>query len=443
MNIIDLIQTAGVVGAGGAGFPTHVKLNTTVEYLIINGIECEPLLETDKYYMRKYAKELVEIIDIIGEHLKATKKFIGIKNKNQQEIDQLNEAIHVAGSDLMISKLGNYYPSGDEHILVKEITGKAIQPGDIPLSVGAVVINVGTLLDVMNALIDIPVTRRIVTVTGEVNTPVLVNVPIGTSISDCLTLSNGVKVEDYSVLLGGPVMGKECRKEDVETTYVTKPLGGIVVLPVDNKTIVMKRLPIDHIIRRTESTCIQCRMCTDLCPRYLNGHPIFPHEVMRAIGNHSIDDDALMSALLCTECGVCELYACPMQLSPKTVNQYVKKELASKGIRYVKDPSVTYESHPMMDYRKVQTDRIMGRMELLDYKNIHLDKVINYEPETVKILMNQHIGQPAKALVATGDIVEVNQCIASVDKGALGARIHASIAGRVTVESFYIRIDKV
>lgn len=441
MNWLSKIENGGVVGAGGAGFPTHIKLDTHQPTLIVNGIECEPLLETDKYLMRTYAKNLIGVIDFLKVQLGASRAVIGIKDKNINEIKILRKAIDEANSNVEIKIVQNYYPAGDEHILVKEVTGISIPPGGIPLDVGAVVINVATLLDVENALQDKPVVKRVVTVTGAVKNPVLVEVPIGTSLETCLCLAGGASLSSYKVLLGGPIMGSICEQENISTTYVTKTTNGIVVLESDSYLVTMKQLPMRFIVRRTESACIQCQMCTDLCPRYLNGHPLYPHLVMRAIGTHSPDIEMLKSALLCCECGICELYACPMGLSPKTVNQHVKKELMSQGIRLTKSTQAICESHEMMTYRKIHSQRMMARTDLLKYDAGHIEKVVSYQPKQVTIPLKQHIGQAAKPVIENGRFVTVGMCIAKMDDSVLGASVHASISGKATILDGAIRID--
>ncbi|GAB6106650.1 4Fe-4S dicluster domain-containing protein [Fusibacter bizertensis] len=444
MELIQSIWEAGVVGAGGAGFPSHIKLNTTVDTLIINAVECEPLLETDKYYMRYFAEELIKSIEIVGAHLKVSRKIIGIKAKYKKEIECLTHAIKQQNAPIEIKALESFYPAGDEQMLVREILEVSIPPGGIPLAVGAVVSNVATLLDIEKSIRNIPVTSRVITVTGAVKTPTLISVPIGTSIKECLELAGDALPARYAVILGGPMMGADCHMEDVKNTFVTKTLGGIVVLPEDHPIITRKRLSFQHIINRTASSCIQCRMCTDLCPRFLNGHPLWPHKVMRAIGNGEKALEAYESALLCCECGICELYACPMGLSPKTVNQKVKQMLLSGG--YKRKPSLgvslTTEVHEMRNYRKVHSNRLTARVALSEYEHIHLDQVILFTPKCVTIGLKQHIGKPAIPCIKTGDYVTKGECIAEVEKDQMGARIHASISGIVTVTESAVIIRK-
>ena len=160
MDILEKIREAGIVGAGGAGFPTNVKLNCKVDYFIVNGLECEPLLQTDKYIMRNFSEEIVYIAEEIGKLVEAKNVYIGLKKEYKKEIDALSKAISEWNSNVKLKLLDVFYPAGDEQTLVYEVTGKIIPPGGIPLNVGAVVSNVATLFNIYNAIVnDDPVTE--------------------------------------------------------------------------------------------------------------------------------------------------------------------------------------------------------------------------------------------------------------------------------------------
>ncbi len=319
-------------------------------------------------------------------------------------------------------------------MLIKDVTGDSVAPASIPLSVGVVVSNVATVIDVYKSQkqTKFAVTHRIITVTGAVHKPTLIHVPVGTSISECIELAGGASLADFKVILGGPMMGAHCDGLDIQDTYTSKTLGGIIVLAKDHHIFEKGGLSDDQVVKRASAACIQCRMCTDLCPRYLNGHPLEPHKIMRAVGAGTKDFEALKSAQLCCECGVCEMYACPMEMSPKKMNQAVKKHLSQNGIRYTPESGETVSSD-MRPYRQVQTDRLVARLGLSPYMHIHLDDVIRHTPESVTIKLRQHIGAPAQPVVKSGQHVETGACIARIPDEALGAQIHASLSGRVEV----------
>lgn len=436
MNFIENVKASGIVGAGGAGFPSHVKFSGEASCFIVNGIECEPLLETDKYYMRHQAAELVAGIDLIAKQIGASRSVIGIKAKNVKEIQAVGSEIEKQGLDIEIHESKNYYPAGDEQMLIKDVTGDSVAPASIPLSVGVVVSNVATVIDVYKSQkqADFAVTHRIITVTGAVQNPTLIHVPVGTSIGECIELAGGASLADFKVILGGPMMGSFCDGADIYDTYTTKTLGGIIVLAKDHHIFLKGDLSDSQVVKRASAACIQCRMCTDLCPRYLNGHPLEPHKIMRAVAAGTKDFEALKSAQLCCECGVCEMYACPMEMSPKKMNQAVKKHLSENGIRYNPASGETLSSD-MRPYRQVQTDRLVARLGLGAYSHIHLDDVTAYTPKSVTIKLRQHIGAPARPVVESGQYVEVGACIGDIPDKGLGAKIHASLSGVVEVHA--------
>mgnify|MGYP000922287043 FL=1 len=182
MDVTEKIKKAGVVGAGGAGFPTHVKLNAKAEYFIINAAECEPLIEIDKYLCRTYADRIVKTVDSLAKFLQAEQAVIALKGKYKSEIAALSNAIRSQHADIRIHQMDTFYPAGDEQIMVHEVTGRVVPERGLPLDVGCVVDNVGTILAIADAIEDKPVTDKILSVTGDVEHPLLFQVPIGTSV---------------------------------------------------------------------------------------------------------------------------------------------------------------------------------------------------------------------------------------------------------------------
>ena len=145
MTLLEQIEAAGIVGCGGAGFPTHVKLNCTVEYMIINAAECEPLLRTDRWLMIHEADKIVAAADMVGDMVQARNRFLALKETYGEEIAALKEAIQRKNSPLRLYKMKNFYPAGDEQIMVCDITGRSVPPSGIPLDVQTVVSNAATM----------------------------------------------------------------------------------------------------------------------------------------------------------------------------------------------------------------------------------------------------------------------------------------------------------
>ncbi len=447
MSIIDQIFQAGVVGCGGAGFPTHVKYKGQIEQLIVNGAECEPLLRTDRYLMRTYATELVETLAALKSELNIEKCTIGLKEAYSDEIKALRAAIEKTGAPVELHLMPSFYPAGDEQTLVYEVTGRVVPPAGIPMDVGCVVSNVATVLAISDARKDVPFTHKFLTVTGEVKSPTILRVPLGTPVTECIRLAGGAKLSDYSVLLGGPMMGKVITREEAEGRTVIKTMSGIVLLPEDSIVVQRAETSVERMVNRARAACIRCSQCTDLCPRHLLGHPLEPHRIMRRLAlEESLDtipseDPVLKSALLCCECGVCEIIACPMGLLPRRVNSEIKKRLGAEKIRYPKGEGQT-EVHEFRDERRTATARAVARSNVQDYQSYKITSFLEADPQSVCLSLSQHIGAPCKPVVQTGDTVSEGQLIAACPEGQLGTNLHASIGGKVTVDGKSITITR-
>src|SRR5512138_2577089 len=170
MNLVEQVRQAGVVGAGGGGFPTHVKLAAKADTIIANGAECEPLLHKDAVVMEEQAVELVKGMLLAKEAVGAKDAVIGIKAKKQHAVKAVQEACK--GTTVRVHLLGDYYPAGDEYDLVYEVTGRLIPPQGIPIQVGAVVNNVESFVNIAAAANGIPVTHKMLTIAGAVRSPV-------------------------------------------------------------------------------------------------------------------------------------------------------------------------------------------------------------------------------------------------------------------------------
>ncbi len=237
-ELLNKIKQAGVVGAGGGGFPAFKKLDANVEHIIANGVECEPLLYKDREVMLQEADKLIAGLIIAKSITGAAKATIAIKRKNSDLINILKPSADKYDIDLFIME--NVYPAGDEYILVYDVTGKRIPPLGIPLQVGCVVENVESIINITNAVNDIPVTEKYLTIAGAVNNPVTIKVPIGTSYEKCLEFAGGAAVERFSILTGGVMMGSVVNDLSLS---VSKTLSGLIVLPEDHSIVVRKTTP--------------------------------------------------------------------------------------------------------------------------------------------------------------------------------------------------------
>jgi len=426
MDINELIYKvfqAGVVGAGGAGFPTHVKLKASVDTYLINGAECEPLLDGDKFLMTEKADKLVSAGNEIAEALGGARLLFGLKAKNQEAGSALEEA----GAETV--KIKDYYPAGDEVILIHEALQRIVPEGKLPLSVGVVVNNVESLYNIYNAIQDIPVTHTFVSVGGAVNVPGLYRVPLGASASDLLKAAGGVSIEDPVFVDGGPMMGTYRKTPDFPLTKISK---AVLVLPEKSALVKYETMPLSNMLKQARVACCQCNQCTLACSRNLVGYDLEPHKIMRAMayGNQQ-NMEVLKTAMLCSECNLCSgLHACPMQLSPRRVNQEIKRSLREQGVK-IDFPERTMEAHPLRDYRLLPGSRLKKRLQLDSY-DIHSPFRGDLDVHQVKIPMKQHIGTPCVPVVEKGEKIRSGQIIGMIPEDALGSRIHASIKGVVS-----------
>ena len=435
MNLTEAVKSAGVVGTGGAGFPTHVKLSTQVEYFIVNAAECEPLIETDKYLCRTFPERVVEAACAISAHLGPARTVIALKGKYQAEIAALEKAIAEKSTQVELFRLKTFYPAGDEQTLVQQVTGRCIPERGLPSDVGCVVDNVGTVLHVLDALEGKSVTDKYLSVVGEVQEPIVLHVPVGTPLKQCVEAAQP-KLTDYALVVGGPMMGRTLTDaKAIEEAVVTKTTGNLIVLPKDHYLFRRAQISMTAIRHQTKSACIQCRMCTDLCPRYLIGHQIRPNLMMRNLWREGTIQEngeylaAFGDAANCCNCGVCEMFACPMGLSPRKVNDYLKGELRKRGIQVPRNMEPT--ARTFVDIRKTPTDRLITRLGLGAYYGAHAHTCLELEPDEVFIPFQQHIGKPAAPVKAIGAAVAKGELIAEAAEG-ISANIHASVSGVVT-----------
>ena len=425
MSELELLRQGGVVGGGGAGFPLWKKLAAPAEQLLINGAECEPLLKSDQYLMKRYAAELVEAASRLAAVVQAGEAVICLKDHYHDQLAALRKAIadKPAQPPVRVHELPTVYPIGDEQALVHSATGKTVPPGALPGSVGCTVVSVSTALNALRALNGKPVTQRFVTVAGEIARPGVYRAPIGMPLSLLLKEAGGFTAPRVRLVLGGPMMGRLAEADTEEV--VTKTLGGVLVLPAEHTLVRHAELSLEQMRVRARSACIQCRTCTDLCPRHLLGHPIYPHLTMRAF---AMGDRLEKSAALCMECGVCELYACPMGLNPRRIQQKQKAELRQKGER----PSFELKEPPALAvYRQAPSGRVLARIDAGRYDIPVPDEAVQVASPLVCIPLKQHIGAPAEACVPAGQRVQRGDTIGRMAEGALGADVHASICGTV------------
>ncbi len=422
-----MILEAGVVGAGGAGFPTHVKFAENIQTVLINGAECEPLAKTDFYLLREYGKELTEALNYIVEKVGAKNGVIGIKKHTGEEL-----GIADGATDRKVSykHLPDIYPAGDEIILIKEALGLDVPGGNLPISVGVVVLNVETLFNIKNAVSGKGVYEKFLTVGGETDKTYVLKVPVGTPVKHIFE-SLKIKVpSNHEVIDGGPMMGNIINPE---TAVVTKTTKALLIIDENTLCIKIKKKNLSRAINQASSNCCSCRMCTDLCPRYLMGYPIEPHKIISAVSNGVADSKTFLGAFYCSNCGVCRTVACPQNLLPSLVFSKVKNELSKHGLR----ANVMEKTVPstLREYRKIPVSRVIMRLGIKKYDRSFFEFKEIPNSKKVSIPLKMHIGAPCVSLVKAGDKVKAGQLIASAPEKALGTSLHASISGTVEVSN--------
>lgn len=425
MNLAEQVRLAGVVGAGGGGFPTHVKLGAKAETVIANGAECEPLLHKDAAVMEEHAAALVRGMQLAIAATGAKEGVIGIKGKKKHAVEAVSAACQ--NTNVRVQLIGDYYPAGDEYDLVYNVTGKLIPPGGIPIAVGVVVNNVETFVNIAAAAEGRPVTHKMVTIAGAVKSPVTLHVPIGTTFRDCVAAAGGLATEDPVLCLGGLMMGQTT--DDLDTP-VTKTSTGVVILPRDHHIIERKLKPNKVQAKIGKSACDQCRYCTEYCPRFLLGYAVEPHQVMRTLAFTATGAAVFNQwAALCCSCGLCTLFSCPEELFPKEACDDAKTEMRRAQVKWngPMEPKV----HPMADGRRVPIKSLTRKLHVQDY-DLPAPLVAS-APSSARLILplKQSAGTPCLPKVKTGDRVTAGQIIGEPAPNALGALLHAPLSARV------------
>lgn len=420
-DLPDLVAEAGLVGAGGAGFPTAIKLKAKADTVIANGAECEPLLYSDYHCMKQQMNDVVAGLRQVMECVGASRGIIAIKEKRGDLLDEARRA--AAGSTgVEVAALEDYYPAGDEHVLVHELLGRVVPHGGIPPDVRTVVQNVGTLAQVARAAGGEPVTWRYVTVAGAVREPVTFRAPIGTPIGSLVAACGGATVEDPVLLHGGAMMGERCEPG----RPVAKNTTGVVVLPAESLAVREPEDTLAHTTRIAASVCDQCYACTELCPRQHLGHAIEPHRIMRAVSyGFGTIEPGMSNPAYCCECGICSLYACPMGIFPRRIIQLKKPGSPRPAAGAIEVKPV----NPHIRDKRLPLKRLMERLQLAEYDR--KTELREAPPAaSVRIPLRQGAGAASVPVVREGQFVRKGQKVA--DAGVpVGAAHHASIDGKV------------
>lgn len=295
-EIVQKVQAAGIVGLGGATFPTHVKIKIPegkhVDYMIINGAECEPWLTCDDRLMREQPEKIIAGIRLLQKATGAPVALIGIESNKPEAIKILRDAIGGDCEAIRVVELRTCYPQGSEKQLIEALTGRCVPPGKLPLDVACVVDNVATAAAVAEGVLENrPLTRRVATVTGpSMKVPGNYIIEIGMPIEHIINEAGGLPEDTGKIIAGGPMMGRAMSHPEAPAT---KGLGGVLIFPEDVSS------------RQQPGPCIRCARCVTACPMGLQ-----PYLLELLAENYRYEDCKAEGVLNCIECGCCS-WSCP------------------------------------------------------------------------------------------------------------------------------------
>ena len=424
-----IVYDAGIVGAGGAGFPTHRKFSDKVKQIIVNAAECEPLMMVDHHLLEHHLQSIVDTLNLLCDVIGADEVIIGIKGKNMHLLDPKIVA-SLQGTRVSIHEIPDIYPAGDEVVLVYETTGKIIPEGAIPVMVGVMVINVETVYNIhCKVTRNENVTDKYITIGGDTDKDITIKAPVGMKIKELLETAGFGNLEGREVINGGPMMGKLV---DLENDVVTKTTKGLLIFPVTHSIIQRKKMPMSMTLKRASAACCNCTMCSDMCPRQLLGYDLHVHKTLRAASHAEVQNtESFLQSALCCGCGVCTVIACQQMLDPQAISMEVKGQLGRQGLRRQNNKAPE-------KVRDERAGRLVSSQVLIDKLGIRKyvkDKVtrdyMEFNPKTVYIELKQHVGKPATATVKAGKKVKKGDIVAQTAYEDLGTTMHSSINGTV------------
>ena len=312
-EIRNIVKEAGIVGLGGAGFPTHVKLTpkdeSAIDTIIVNGAECEPYLTSDYRMMLEEPESIVKGLNVILSLFDNAKGVIGIENNKPEAIKKMTELVKDEPR-ITVCPLLTKYPQGGERSLIYAVTGRKINSSMLPADAGCIVDNVDTVISIYNAVCKTtPLIRRIITVTGDaIASPQNYSVRVGTSYKELLEASGGFKTEPEKVISGGPMMGQALFNLEIPVTKTSSALTAMTK---------------DEVAVHAPSACIRCGRCVSVCPSH-----VVPQMMMDAAERSDIERFTALNGMECCECGCCT-YVCPAKRPLTQAYKEMRKVVAA------------------------------------------------------------------------------------------------------------------
>lgn len=428
-DLKQLLKDNGVVGAGGAGFPSYCKLAEGASILLINAVECEPLLYTSFTLLRERIRDIVIGMRAVMEYAHIPTGLIAVKDYRAAKLGYADGQELAEG--VRIKYVPNVYPMGDEINLIYTATGRVVAPGQLPITQGVIVYNTETIYNIgLVVQYNQPVTKTYLTLSGDIPEAFCVKVPVGMKISEVLDIMK-VKVPDTHVVIdGGPSMGTIVNPN---VDVVKKPTSGLLILPKDIPAVRNKLRTMEENFRMASSVCCQCTRCTDMCPRHLLGYPLEPHKMVRStLTAAQATPELIKTATMCCGCDICGSLACCQDISPMQIIKQYKGILAKNKMKYVAGPNEQFIPSPEREYRMVSAAKwkeVLGVARFDKFPPTYVEEKL--KAQEVQVPMSQHIGAPAIPIVQVGDEVHENEMIAKAAEG-LSVPHFAPITGHVT-----------
>jgi len=427
----NILSRLGVTGTD------HIKEKCCT--VIVSALKENPLSFAEEYLLQREWLKVIDGLKLLMVNHQAEKGIIAVSKSDRPVIADLKRCIEDCDNiDLFF--VDNFYPAADQAILIYEVTRQPYYRRTPAALSGSLVYDIQTVVNIYEAVTEEkPVTRRLLTCTGEVALPSLVLGHLGVSFREIIELCGGATttIDEYVILSGTPVRGAIITDID---TPVTRSTTTITVLPADHELANERSQTLGAQIRKIKSVCNQCSFCTELCPVYLLGGKLYPHLIMRQIAyGLSEPEEVILGALLCSECGICEVFACPHKLSPRAVNKQIKERLKQEaepesllsgqaGGLISAHTSEQLQPRSNRDYRKVPIKRLADLFSVGQYAKPPKMELLETSPGQVELLFGE---MSASGVLKTGEEIAAGSLVAEAE-GSTGAGLHASISGKVT-----------
>jgi len=432
----NILSRLGVTGTD--------HINESCRTVIVSALKDNPLSFAEEYLLQQEWHKVIDGLKLLIDNHQAEKGIIAVSKSDRPVIADLKRCAEDC-DNIELFFIDNFYPAADQAILIFEITGQSFSRAAPAAFSGSLVYDIQTVVNIYEAVTEgKPVTRRLLTCTGEVALPSLVLGHLGVSFREVIDLCGGVTIDEYVILSGAPARGAIITDID---TPVTRSTTTITVLPADHELVKERSQTLGVQIKKIKSVCNQCSFCTELCPVYLLGGKLYPHLIMRQIAYGLAEpEEIILGALLCSECGICEVLACPHKLSPRAVNKQIKERLnqeaqpeshisgqTSGHIKGLINGLVNGQLQPRSnrDYRKVPFERLADLFSVGPYTEAPKMELLETNPGQVELLFREMPAAGVLPRVRTGEEIAAG-CLVAETEMSTGAGLHASISGKVT-----------